>query len=90
MMNSQFKRGLKHYENVKSYFISRCIAYLCYHLYTYGPGLFNVTVMIIFLLSVVANYFRYRKENEMKANEASRQARAQAKHDRKHKHARES
>ena len=65
-------------------------AYLCYHLYTYGPGLFNVTVMIIFLLSVVANYFRYRKENEMKANEASRQARAQAKHDRKHKHARES
>ena len=65
-------------------------AYLCYHLYNYGPGLFNVTVMIIFLLSVVANYFRYRKENEMKANEASRQARAQAKHDRKHKHARES
>ena len=65
-------------------------AYLCYHLYTYGPGLFNVTVMIIFLLSVVANYFRYRKENEMKANEASRQARAQAKHERKHKHARES
>lgn len=65
-------------------------AYLSYHLYTYGPGLFNVTVMIIFLLSVVANYFRYRKENEMKANEASRQARAQAKHDRKHKHARES
>ena len=65
-------------------------AYLCYHLYIYGPGLFNVTVMIIFLLSVVANYFRYRKENEMKANEASRLARAQAKHDRKHKHARES
>ena len=65
-------------------------AYLWYHLYTYGPGLFNVTVMIIFLLSVVANYFRYRKENEMKANEASRQARAQAKYDRKHKHARES
>ena len=61
-----------------------------YHLYTYGAGLFNVTVMIIFLLSVVANYFRYRKENEMKANEASRQARAQAKHERKHKHARES
>lgn len=65
-------------------------AYLCYHLYIYGAGLFNVTVMIIFLLSVVANYFRYRKENEMKANEASRQARAQAKYDRKHKHARES
>lgn len=65
-------------------------AYLCYHLYTYGAGLFNVTVMIIFLLSVVANYFRYRKENEMKVNEASRQARAQAKYDRKHKHARES
>ena len=59
-------------------------------MYTYGAGLFNVTVMIIFLLSVVANYFRYRKENEMKANEASRQARAQAKHNRKHKHARES
>ena len=65
-------------------------SYLCYHLYTYVACLFNVTVMIIFLLSVVANYFRYRKENEMKANEASRQARAQAKHDRKHKHARES
>ena len=65
-------------------------AYLCYPLYTYSAGLFNVTVMIIFLLSVVANYFRYRKENEMKANEASRQARAQAKHNRKHKHARES
>ena len=55
-------------------------AYLCYHLYTYGPGLFNVTVMVI----------RYRKENELKANEAARQARAQAKHDRKHKRARES
>jgi len=46
--------------------------------------------MVIFLLSVVANYFRYRKENEMKANEEARQARAQAKHDRKHKRARES
>ena len=65
-------------------------SYLCYHLYTYGPGLFNVTVMVIFLLSVVANYFRYRKENEMKANEAARQACTQAKHDRKHKRARES
>ena len=65
-------------------------AYLCYHLDTYGPGLFNVTVLVIFLVSVVANYFRYRKENELKANEAARQARAQAKHDRKHKRARES
>ena len=65
-------------------------AYLCYHLYADGPGLFNVTVMVIFRLSVVANYFRYRKENELKANEAARQARAQAKHDRKHKRARES
>ena len=33
---------------------------------------------------------RLKGRNELKANEAARQARAQAKHDRKHKRARES
>ena len=74
MMNSQFKRGLKHYENVKSYFIGRCIC------------LFMLSLVYLRPWSIQCN----GKENEMKANEASRQARAQAKHDRKHKHARES
>lgn len=49
--------------------------YLCYHIYTFGPGAFNITVMVIFILSVVANYFTYRNKNEMKANVQSREKR---------------
>lgn len=49
--------------------------YLCYHIYTFGPGAFNITVMMIFILSVVANYFTYRNKNEMKANVQSRENR---------------
>lgn len=49
--------------------------YLCYHIYTFGPGAFNITVMVIFILSVVANYFTYRNKNEMKANTQSRENR---------------
>lgn len=49
--------------------------YLCYHIYTFGPGAFNITVMVIFILSVVANYFTYRNKNEMKANVQSRENR---------------
>ena len=60
--------------------------YVGYHIYTYGPGLFNVTVMVVFILATVANYFRHRRESELKANERARQERAQAKYDRKHKH----
>lgn len=90
MMNSQFKRGLKHYENVKSYFIGRCICLFMLSFVYLRRWSIQCNGYDYLLLSVVANYFRYRKENEMKANEASRQARAQAKHDRKHKHARES
>ena len=25
--------------------------YLCYHIYTFGPGMFNVTVLVILVLS---------------------------------------
>ena len=32
--------------------------YLCYHIYTFGPGMFNVTVLVILVLSAVANYCR--------------------------------
>ena len=32
--------------------------YLCYHIYTFGPGMFNVTVLVILVLSSIANYFR--------------------------------
>ena len=32
--------------------------YLCYHIYTLGPGMFNVTVLVILVLSSIANYFR--------------------------------
>lgn len=53
--------------------------YLLYHIYTYGPGAFNVTVMVIFILSVVANYFKYRNESAMKANTAHRSQRARRK-----------
>lgn len=59
--------------------------YLCYHIYTYGPGAFNITVMVIFLLSMVANYFKYRNESALKANEVARQERAERKHMKKHK-----
>lgn len=30
--------------------------YLCYHIYTFGPGMFNVTVLVILILSAVANH----------------------------------
>ena len=56
--------------------------YLCYHIYTFGPGMFNVTVLVILVLSAVANYFR---ESDLKANENARKARAEARHAKKHK-----
>ena len=60
--------------------------YLCYHIYTFGPGMFNVTVLVILLvLSTVANYFREKRESDLKANEAARKARAEARHAKKHK-----
>lgn len=49
--------------------------YLCYHIYTFGPGMFNVTVLVIVVLSTVANYFREKRESDLKANEAARKAR---------------
>ena len=36
--------------------------YLCYHIYTFGPGMFNVTVLVILVLSAVANYFREKRD----------------------------
>ena len=54
--------------------------YLCYHIYTFGPGMFNVIV-----LSAVANYFREKRESDLKANENARKARAEARHAKKHK-----
>ncbi len=43
--------------------------YLCYHIYTFGPGMFNVTVLVILVLSSIANYFREKRESDLKANE---------------------
>jgi F0F1-type ATP synthase epsilon subunit len=56
--------------------------YLCYHIYTFGPGMFNVTVLVILVL---ANYFREKRESDLKANENARKARAEARHAKKHK-----
>ena len=55
-------------------------AYMCYHIYNFGPGMFNV------ILSTVANYFREKRESDLKANENARKARAEARHAKKHKH----
>ena len=41
--------------------------YLCYHIYTFGPGMFNVTVLVILVLSSIANYFREKRESDLKA-----------------------
>ena len=62
--------------------------YLCYHIYTFGPGMFNVTVLVILVLSSIANYFREKRESDLKANEnarKARKARAEARHAKKHK-----
>ena len=59
--------------------------YLCYHIYTFGPGMFNVTVLVILVLSSIANYFREKRESDLKANENARKARAEARHVKKHK-----
>lgn len=60
-------------------------AYMCYHIYNFGPGMFNVTVLVVLILSTVANYFREKRESELKANENARKARAEARHAKKHK-----
>ena len=60
-------------------------AYMCYHIYNFGPGIFNVTVLVVLILSTVANYFREKRESDIKANENARKARAEARHAKKHK-----
>ena len=60
-------------------------AYMCYHIYSFGPGMFNVTVLVVLILSTVANYFREKRESDLKANENARKARAEARHAKKHK-----
>ena len=60
-------------------------AYMCYHIYNFGPGMFNVTVLVVLILSTVANYFREKRESDVKANENARKARAEARHAKKHK-----
>ena len=60
-------------------------AYMCYHIYNFGPGMFNVTVLVVLILSTVANYFREKRESDLKANENARKARAEARHAKKHK-----
>ena len=60
-------------------------AYMCYHIYNFGPGMFNVTVLVVLILSTVANYFREKRESDLKANENARKARAKARHAKKHK-----
>ncbi|MDU5734007.1 MAG: hypothetical protein E6Z90_02030 [Veillonella sp.] len=47
--------------------------------------MFNVTVLVILILSAVANYFREKRESDLKANENARKARAEARHAKKHK-----
>ena len=41
-------------------------AYMCYHIYNFGPGMFNVTVLVVLILSTVANYFREKRESMQK------------------------
>ena len=60
-------------------------AYMSYHIYNFGPGMFNVTVLVVLILSTVANYFREKRESDLKANENARKARAEARHAKKHK-----
>ena len=60
-------------------------AYMCYHIYNFGPGMFNVTVLVVLILSTVANYFREKRESDLKTNENARKARAEARHAKKHK-----
>ena len=60
-------------------------AYMCYHIYNFGPGMFNVTVLVLLILSTIANYFREKRESDLKANENARKARAEARHAKKHK-----
>ena len=60
-------------------------AYMCYHIYNFGPGMFNVTVLVVLILSTVANYFREKRQSDLKANENARKARAEARHAKKHK-----
>ena len=60
-------------------------AYMCYHIYNFGPGMFNVTVLVVLILSTVANYFREKRESDLKANENACKARAEARHAKKHK-----
>ncbi len=60
-------------------------AYMCYHIYNFGPGMFNVTVLVILILSTIANYFREKRESDLKANENAHKARAEARHAKKHK-----
>ena len=60
-------------------------AYMCCHIYNFGPGMFNVTVLVVLILSTVANYFREKRESDLKANENARKARAEARHAKKHK-----
>ena len=60
-------------------------AYMCYHIYNFGPGMFNVTVLVVLILCTVANYFREKRESDLKANENAHKARAEARHAKKHK-----
>lgn len=50
-------------------------AYMCYPHHNFGPGMFNVTVLVVLILSTVANYFREKRESDLKANENARKAR---------------
>jgi len=47
--------------------------------------MFNVTVLVILVLSSIANYFREKRESDLKANENARKVRAEARHAKKHK-----
>ena len=52
---------------------------------TLAQVMFNVTVLVVLILSTVANYFREKRESDLKANENARKARAEARHAKKHK-----
>ena len=92
MTVSHLRLVLKHYDNtggqmkiLKHLLTLVAFGYLCYHIYTFGPGMFNVTVLVILVLSSIANYFREKRESDLKANENARKARAEARHAKKHK-----
>ena len=58
-------------------------AYMCYHIYNFGPGMFNVTVLVVLILSTVANYSVRNVKATLRPTKNARKARAEARHAKK-------